>query len=221
MRGGSDQGWRAMKHKHISLIVAVLVVVCYIGLALAAFVRYPTSYSPVGNWLSDLGSAHLNPRDAFLYNTGIVLAGLLLIPFFFSLVSVRILANRKQRAILMLTQVFGLLGSLSLLMSGMFPINFMKAHQLWSISLYVTLGTSFAFSIAALRYHRSCPRLVLYLGGLTAGADILSGILQTTYALEWITVALFLCYLCVLGAQAARLSAVASSRTPAWEEEAD
>jgi hypothetical membrane protein len=195
-----------MKRRSISLVSAMFVVLCYVSLALFSFTRYPSSYSPLCNWLSDLGSIDLNPTGARFYNTGILLTGLFLLPFFLGLVALRIEGNKKQHIMLWLTQVFGILGALSLLMSGVFPIDFTEVHQFWSILLYITLGTSFIFSVAALRYHRQCPRWVLLLGVVAALVDILSGIFHTTYILEWFTVGLFLCYLCVLGDETRRLS---------------
>jgi D-arabinose 1-dehydrogenase-like Zn-dependent alcohol dehydrogenase len=68
-----------------------------------------------------------------------------------------------------------------------------------SFSLH-PLGTAFAFSVAALRYHPACPRWLLLVGASTALAALLYGIFHTVTALEWVTTALFLCYVGLLGA---------------------
>jgi hypothetical protein len=81
--------------------------------------------------------------------------------------------------------------------------------------LYILLGTAFAFSVAALRYHPACPRWLLIVGASTAVVDILSGILHTVTVLEWVTVALLLCYLGLLGAVTNRLSSATMDRSPA------
>jgi hypothetical protein len=60
------------------------------------------------------------------------------------------------------------------------------------------LGTAFAFSATALRYHPSFPKWVLAVGLFTAFVDILSGIYMEVTILEWLTVALFLFYLVLL-----------------------
>ena len=52
---------------------------------------------------------------------------------------------------LFLTQSFGILGAIAMLMSGLYPMNFFVLHSFFSTCLYVLLGTAFAFSVAALR----------------------------------------------------------------------
>jgi hypothetical protein len=84
-------------------------------------------------------------------------------------------------------------------MSAVFPINKFEAHSFWSTSLYILLSTAFVFSTAALRYHSGVPRWLLVLGVTTAVIVILTSFLTTVFILEWITVFLFLCYVCLAG----------------------
>ncbi len=188
-----------MKRQPVSFLAGILAPVCYVSLALLAFSRYPGAYSPLNNWLSDLGSGQLNPQGALFYNAGIISASVLLAVFFLGLSLWRMRQPRMQRAMLLATQLFGLPGSLAMAMSALYPIDHMPQHRTWSLSLYILLGTAFVFSVFALRYHPLCPRWVLALGVVTGLADILSGILGTVYVLEWLTVALFLAYVVVVG----------------------
>ncbi len=168
----------------------------------------------MSNWLSDLGNADLNPHGALFYNIGIVAAGVVLVPFFLGLSQWKMGNNRTQNLMLRLTQGFGILGALALVMSGLYPINFPALHSFFSTSLYILLGTAFGFSVAALRYHATCPRWLLILGAITALVDILSGVFHTVYVLEWVTVSLFLCYPVLLGAQTNRLLSQIMNRPP-------
>jgi hypothetical membrane protein len=186
------------KIRRVSSIAGVLAVISYMVFGLLAFLRYPVNYSPMTNWLSDLGSSTLNPDGALFYNIGIILTGLLVLLFFIGLSGLRIPGNRKQYAMLLVTQGFGVLGSFSLIMSAIYPINFLEAHRFWSISLYIMLGTAFAFSVSALRYYPAWPRWLLAFGVLVAAVDILSGVCGSSYVMEWITVALFLFYICAV-----------------------
>src|SRR6266446_3295383 len=109
--------------------------------------------------------------------------------------------NLAQRLMLFLTQGFGILGALAMLLSGLYPINFPALHGFFSMCLYILLGTAFAFSVAALRYHAALPRWLLIVGASTALVDMLYGVLHMVYVLEWVTTALLLCYLGLLGGQ--------------------
>lgn len=187
------------RHPPLSTIAAIVAALCYVAFALLAFSQYPGAYSPLRNWLSDLGSRDLNPQGALFYNLGIISTGLLLGVFFLGLSCWRMGNRRIQQVMLRTTQAFGLLGCLAMVMSALYPIDQLEQHRFFSISLYVLLGTAFMFSVFALRYHARCPRWVLALGVITGLVDMLSAILQTVYVLEWVTVALFLAYVTIVG----------------------
>jgi len=193
------------KYKSISFIGGILAVLVYLIFALFAFSRYPMPYSPMQNWLSDLGNVDLNPDGAIFYNIGIISTALLLIVFFLGLYVWKIEDNRVQIIMLRLTQGFGILGSFCMIMSGIFPINLYKIHSIWSTSLYVMLSTAFIFSVAMLRYHQRVPRWLLILGISTAMMVILTSFFPTVYILEWITVLLFLSYVTLLGIETKRV----------------
>jgi hypothetical membrane protein len=182
------------KFKYISFIGGILTVLCYLVFALLAFSRYPMPYSPMKNWLSDLGSVELNPDGAIFYNIGIISTALFLIVFFLGLSVWKIEGNKAQIIMLRLTQAFGILGSFFMIMSAIYPINLYSIHSFWSTSLYVLLSTAFVFSAAALRYHQRVPRWLLILGVSTAMMVILTSIFPIVYVLEWITLLLFLSY---------------------------
>ncbi len=202
------------KHLSLSFVTSLFAIVCYLAFALLAFARYPLPYSPLKNWLSDLGNPNLNPSGALFYNIGIVATAVVLLPFFLGLSRWKLGNNRIQHLMLFITQGFGILGALVMVLSGFYPINNLALHGFFSMWLYILLGTAFAFSVAALRYHPSCPRWLLILGASTAAVDILYGVLHTVTVLEWLTVALLLCYLGLLGAQTNRLPSVTMDRSP-------
>jgi len=173
-------------------------VLCYVIPAMLAYFQYHQSFNPSSNWLSDLGDFRYNPQGAFYYNFGIVSSGMLVLMFFSGLSQWKIENRKVQNIMVRLTQAFGILGSLAMVMSGVYPISNLEQHRFWSIALYILLGTAFGFSVSALRYHPHYPRWVLGLGILTALVDILSGIFNQVTVLEWITVALFLVYLLII-----------------------
>lgn len=202
------------KQLSLSFVSSMCAIVCYLVLALLAFAHYPLPYSPLKNWLSDLGNPDLNPAGALFYNIGIVAMAVLLPLFFLGLSRWKLEDNRAQRLILLVTQGFGILGAFAMLMSGLYPISSPVLHGFFSICLYILLGTAFAFSVAALRYHAACPRWLLIVFAFTALVDMLSGVFHTVMVLEWVTVVLLLCSLGLLGGQTNRLASATRARTP-------
>jgi hypothetical membrane protein len=193
------------RYQQISFIAGILAVLCYLAFTVLAFIRYPLPYSPIRNWLSDLGNANLNPHGAILYNIGIISTALLLVLFFLGLSRWKIGNKRVQIIMVLLTQAFGLIGSFCMIMSAIFPISLLEVHSFWSASLYIMLSTAFAFSVAALRYHQKVPRWLLILGLSTTLMVILTSFLTTVYVLEWITVPLFLIYVSLVGIETKQL----------------
>jgi hypothetical membrane protein len=193
------------RYQDISFVAAILAGLCYLAFAVLAFIQYPMPYSPLSNWLSDLGNVNLNPQGATLYNIGIIMTALLLLVFFLGLSKWRIRNNRVEVAMLRLTQAFGVLGSISMVMSAVYPMDFLEAHSFWSAMLYIMLATAFVFLVATLRYHRQVPRWLLILGLSTALIVILTSFMTSVDVLEWITVFLFLLNINLVGVETKRL----------------
>lgn len=194
-----NRKWDFENNQTLSFITGIILVLCYLAFTLLAFSRYPLAYSPTSNWLSDLGNPKINLQGAILYNVGIITTALLLIVFFLGLSVWRIKGNRVQVIMLRLTQAFGILGAICMILSATFPIHLFKIHSFWSSSLYILLSTAFIFSVAMLRYHRKVPKWLLILGVSIAPMVILTSFFPNVYLLEWITVFLLLSYVVLLG----------------------
>jgi hypothetical membrane protein len=190
--------------RDLSFISSIFGVGCYIVFTIFAFIEFPAAYSPLKNWLSDLGSYILNPGGAHFYNIGIIIFGFSVLLFFVGLSTWGMSGKKIQKVMLRLTQIFGGLGAVSLLLSAIFPINIKETHAFLSASLYILIGTGFAFSVAALRYYSRYPRWLLFLGIFVAVEDMVWGMVLNTYIVEWFTVALFLCYILLVGIETKR-----------------
>jgi hypothetical protein len=187
-----------------AFVGAILAVASYIAFSMIAYITFPLPYSPIRNWLSDLGNVEINVRGAIFYNIGIVTAAFFIIVFFLGLSIWRMKERKIQRIMLLLAQIFGMAGSICMMMSAIFPINLLEVHSIWSMALYFMLATSFVFLAAALRYHPKVPRWLLILGVSTAVLVNLTIFLPTACLLEWITVILFLGYVGLVGVQTRR-----------------
>jgi len=64
----------------IGSFAGIAVIVLYCVFTFSSWALYPTAYSPVTNWLSDLGNSTNNPHGAILYNLGCILTGIALFP---------------------------------------------------------------------------------------------------------------------------------------------
>jgi hypothetical membrane protein len=190
-----------MKQFRLSLsLSSILVLLSYLICTLLAYFNYRLPYSPMKNWLSDLGNKVLNPNGAIFYNTGIVLTALCLLLFFLGFSALKSNKNRIQNLMIVLTQSCGVLGCVSMALSAFFSIDTPAAHSLFSAIMRISIGTAFAFSAAALRYNPKVPRWLLILGVLTALNDMLASVLfSATYFFEWITIFLFLAYVVSIG----------------------
>jgi hypothetical membrane protein len=185
--------------RKLSFYSSMIAAGCYALFTLLALIKYPAAYSPLNNWLSDLGSYTLNPRGAIFYNLGIVVAGVSIALFFFGLSPWRKSGNKLQNIMLLLAQICGTLGALSMLLSALFPINIKDIHSFLSASLYILIGSGFVFSVAAFWYYSKYPRWLLIFGIFVALEDILWGLILNIFIIEWLTVALFLFYILLVG----------------------
>lgn len=185
--------------RNLAFYSSVFIVASYLLLSILAFINITIDYSPMKNWLSDLGSYQLNPKGAIFYNLGIILTGIFLFAFFIGLVEWKMAGNKVQNTMLLITQILGFAGALAMIMSAVFPITSGEMHSFWSELLYILLGTAFAFSVAAMRYYSRVPRWLLVLGVLIAVEDMVWGLILNTYLMEWITVGFFLIYILLLG----------------------
>jgi len=190
-----------MKPFRINLFLSsYLVLLSYSICTLLAYLHYRLAYSPINNWLSDLGNKISNPTGAIYYNAGILISAIWLMMFFIGFSIVKSRKNRIQKLMVFLTQFFGLIGCASMALSAFFTIDNPRPHSFLSAVLYISLGTAFAFSVAALRYNPKWPRWLLLLGVLAALFDLLASIFfNNVPVFEWITVSLFLAYVVLTG----------------------
>lgn len=179
----------------------IVAIALYLSLTATSYFYYPKSYSPFTNWLSDLGNPLENPSGAVFYNSAGILTGLTLIPFYVGLYRLNN-GERKMRVLLIISQVVGILGAFSFIITAIFPLGVdNEVHGVFSVLLFIWFGLFEAFSSTALRRKPSCPRWVIYTGFTIAVASFLIGV--TTFFVdfflgEWITVAMLMIYIIVL-----------------------
>jgi hypothetical protein len=180
----------------ISFFSAHLCSVMYISFTILAYSQYPLSFSPMRNWLSDLGNQVDNPQGAIFYNLGVIFTAVFLaIWFIVGLSQWRLKHHALHRRLLTISQTAGVLAAFALIMSALYPINMPQLHSFWSQMHFLMFGMGFGFSVAALRYHPHIPKTSLYLGTGAALLPTLMLAIGKAYWLEWIAVGLFIIYI--------------------------
>lgn len=175
--------------------------VIYVAFTLLAYIQYPLPFSPLRNWLSDLGNQMDNPQGATFYQTGAILAALFQAVWFVGLSQWRLKHATAHRRLLFIAQFSGLLASFALIMSALNPINMPEIHFFWSQIHFMLSGIAFGFYVTALRYHHGFSNAILYFG---IGAAILPFLMFTvgkgeTYWTEWAAVGVFISYILTVG----------------------
>jgi hypothetical protein len=189
-----------MKNNIISPIFGFTALASYFILAITSWLLYPLDFNPFQNWLSDLGHMSWNIQGSIFYRLASIITGILLIFFYFFIVKL-IEDNRKKiKAYTWIVKIFGMMGGISYIMSGIFPINDLSNHSLWSKLLYIFFGTSIAFSGIIWIYQRN-TRLLAVFAFLASVLNISSGIFNKIFFLEWIVVLFIIIYIIIVCAR--------------------
>jgi len=182
----------------VNPISGISGLVLYLTLSIVSFFFYPSSLSPMSNWLSDLGNNLLNPEGAIFYRLGGILSGAALIPFFLTLGYWTKGQGKDIHILFFLVRVFGLIASLSFIMTGVFSEDMMPMHSWFSIILYIAFGTAIACTGFAVLFSSILPRWLSAFCFLAWGFDIVSGIFGQTKWLEWVVVAFLIAYVAAM-----------------------
>jgi hypothetical protein len=182
----------------ISLISGIIGLALYLVLSAVSFSFFPSSFNPMGNWLSDLGNNLLNPGGAIFYRLAGILSGMALLVFFLTLDYWTKGQGKNIRVLFFLVRLFGLMASLSFIMTGVFSEDMMPMHSWFSITLYISFGTAIAFTGFAVLFSRVLPRWFVAFCFLTWVFDIVSGIFGQTRWFEWVVVACLIVYVAAM-----------------------
>jgi hypothetical protein len=182
----------------INPIFGISGLVLYLVLSAVAFSFYPSSFDPMGNWLSDLGNNLLNPEGAVFYRLAGILGGAMLAAFFLTLGYWTKGQGKATHNLFVLVRIFGLMASLSFIMTGVFSEDMMPMHSWFSIALYITFGTAIAFTGFAALFGKVLPHWFAAFCFLIWAIDIVSGIFGQIKWLEWVVVAFLIAYVAAM-----------------------
>jgi hypothetical membrane protein len=122
-------------------VVVLLAVLCA---ALAYRGKRGERYSPLNHFISELGEVGVS-RQARIFNTGLIVGGLLLLPFVIRLGLV------LDSPLGWVGMIFGAAAALGVTAVGLFPMNRLQPHVLAAMTFFrAGLGMVFFFGLAAI-----------------------------------------------------------------------
>jgi hypothetical protein len=183
-------------------IAGIVAIVAYLIFSLVSFLKYPSAYGPLTNWLSDLGNPQASPSGAIYYNLGCILTSLVLIIFFSGLGKWNN-GDKKMKTLLTIAQIMGIFSAFSLILAALFPLGtHTTTHSFWSAMLSVAIGFFLTFSATALLKHPDFKRWIAYYAFLAALANFIygmSGVIGHKFFVgEWVAIGMFIIYVFLL-----------------------
>jgi hypothetical membrane protein len=188
-----------MSSRRVVFSTGVIAPVVYLVFTTVAFLKYPAEYSPITNWLSDLGNPLVNQSGALFYNLGCIITSLILIAFYLGL---RELVNDSKRLKVLLTiaQITGILSSIFLIITALFPLGSHTAiHQISGKLHIIFLGFFLTFSATVLLRNPSLKKWPAYFGFITAVVNFVYGaFLYSVFFAEWIAIGMFIIFVLMI-----------------------
>jgi hypothetical protein len=200
------------------MTAGVASVVIYLIFTAVAYAIYPVTYSPLTNWLSDLGNPLVNQSGAVFYNLGCILVSLILIVFYVG-ISIWNNGDKKLGRLLRVAQVAGLLSSIALIITAIFPLGAHTPIHAVSGKIHIIfLGFFLTFSGSAFLKHPAAIKWFAYFGFFSALVNFVYGvILYSVFVAEWVAIGMFIIYVLMISYNSRLLSNRAIVQTASRE----
>ena len=188
-----------MRSARVAFSAGVIAAVVYLVFTTVAFLKYPTGYSPVTNWLSDLGNPLVNQSGALFYNLGCILTGLVLIAFYLGLHQWSN-GSKRLKVLLTIARIAGILSSVLLIITALFPLgSHTSIHEISGKLHIIALGFFLTFSATFILRHPVLKKWPAYFGFITAAVNFAYGaFLYSIFIAEWLAIAMFIIYVLII-----------------------
>jgi len=187
----------------ISSLSGVAVIVLYCVFTFSSWALFPTAYSPVTSWLSDLGNSTYNPKGAIIYDLGCIFTGIALFPFFIGIYK-WYTTEKWRKTALLTTQAIGCAAAFALIMIGVFSEDAGSLHSLWSDIFFLLNLIVLVLMGASLFTHPRYIKAIAGYGFVVAVINLTFLFVSNTPLLEWFTVFTALGYVGLLSYNTAK-----------------
>lgn len=193
----------------IARMGAVLAIAFFFSASFLSAILYDGQYSPVNNYISDLGNLNKNPSGHLIFDIGCILSGLAIILFVFGLSKLRQNEPGQVRMV-RVSHWLGYVMGFSIAMVGTFSSDLGAIHFLWATCFFVLLIVFMSMTNIGLKGCDGYPRTVFY---FAIGSVIIGLGYVLTFAigfpsplLEWLSVVCGLIWIGLVGILAPRIA---------------
>lgn len=179
----------------LSVVSGLFVILTFWTSVFISMILFIGTYNPYMNWMSDLGNVNQNPEGAFFFNTGCIVSGIIMFVFFIGLYEWYIGGTKNKRWTI-LTQIAGFYVSFSMIMIGVFPINYPIMHGIFAASLFFASAFTFILPAIALYKFKFTRKIAKF--GFIAGAINLVLWVLFFPIIEWATILLSFVYIAII-----------------------
>jgi len=152
----------------LATVGGILVILIFCSFTLASAAQYPGAFSPMDNWLSDLGTALKNPAGDVYFNVGSILGGIALL---FTVIGLGIWKDGKNDRLLLAGRACGAICALALMLIGVFHEG-TSYHSMIAFTFFAMLALFLALTSAALWKNPAYGRWLGYYSALVIILDI-------------------------------------------------
>lgn len=155
----------------IMQITGITAAILYCILTALSITYFPGPFSPLDNFLSQLGNTELNPRGAIFYNLAIIQTGIMAIPFYIGLN--QWYTKRTGEQLSLFTRISGIINGLAITFSGVFPEsgNFVF-HVVFSYLIFTSFVPILIGVNKSLLSIEGYNRIICYYGFAVAGINL-------------------------------------------------
>jgi hypothetical membrane protein len=180
-----------MKRIHLVFKYAgVAAIPAYVAFTILAHLHNP-QINPIENWLSDYGSALVNPGGASFYNAGCVVAAVLLALFYIGMFRWYRRGKQARRFNISyaLAQAGGLAGSVFLILTAVFTLGTAPTlHSTLSTANMIAMDCFISFTATGFLMNPQIPRAIGVFGFAASGFNVVTmNAFTDIYMSEWIS----------------------------------
>jgi hypothetical membrane protein len=193
----------------ISSIVGLIIIVFFCSFLTLSIINFPPGFSPLKNWMSDLGNPELNPSGYAYFNWACMITGLLLAVFYLGLRRAQSTDSHVTKTMIV-TQAFGIFSGIALTGVGYFNETFSPHHFIVSVLFFLSSTIAILLATVALRGRPGFGRVTVSAGFLTVAIGIVFSLqmvlFESVTIVEWVSVLSMLLWAALFGADTYRAS---------------